>query len=146
MHDVTLLRFTHVGRISQTESVEATSGRYVRFIYRLNLSSLFPRLHDAVRGLATVDAESGHIQIVDVPRNYEIALRASLRSAEGTETLSSVLLLNKNGLLRVDDVTAELVAADGHRTPRPLVRGAFGESAPTFRASLCRTGLCVRRA
>jgi hypothetical protein len=101
-HDVTLLRLAHRGLLTRPSTVAAGSAR-VRFIYRLDLSAVFPRLHDAVRGFASVDKRTGQIAIVDVPRNYVLPLRASLRWDGGDrEDTRHTVVLNKNGLLRVE--------------------------------------------
>lgn len=101
-HDVTLLRFMQRGFVATPPTSGGSPRQNVRFIYRLDLSALFPRLHDAVRGLVLPDA-SGRLAIVDVPRNYELPLRASLRWAGGAEPIARTLVLNKNGLIRVEE-------------------------------------------
>lgn len=102
-HDVTLLRFAHRGAVFTPPRIDGTTARQVRFVYRLDLSALFPRLHDAVRGFASLDPRTGAIVIVDVPRNYELPLRASLRWHGGDDEAVRTLVLNKNGLLRIDE-------------------------------------------
>jgi hypothetical protein len=102
-HDVTLLRFVHRGVVTRPSNGNGGSARQVRLIYRLDLSPLFPRLHDAVRGLASLDARTGRITIVDVPRNYEIPLRAKVEWDGGREIITETLVLNKNGLLRLQE-------------------------------------------
>jgi hypothetical protein len=104
-HEVLVLRFAHRGLLGMPAG-EGAIGQEVRLVYRLDLSSLFPRLHDAVRGLATLDEEGGALAIVDVPRNYELPVRISLRWTGGDERASGMLVLNKNGLLRVEDLAA----------------------------------------
>ena len=103
MHDVTVLRFVNRGAVKSPQTVDGTIARQIRFIYRLDLSPLFPRLHDAARGFASLDPRTGAIVIVDVPRNYELPLRASLRWQGGRVQTACTLVLNKNGLLRVDE-------------------------------------------
>jgi hypothetical protein len=102
-HDVTVLRFAHRGAVFTPPPIDGATARQVRFVYRLDLSALFPRLHDAVRGFASLDPRTGAIVIVDVPRNYELPLRASLRWRGGDEETARTLVLNKNGLLRIDE-------------------------------------------
>ncbi|HTB73349.1 MAG TPA: hypothetical protein VK762_08885 [Polyangiaceae bacterium] len=100
--DVTVLRFVHRGLVCAPPTSEGVSERQVRLIYRLDLSTLFPRLHDAVRGFASLDRRTGKLSIVDVPRNYEIPIRARLHR-EGIHLDSAyTLILNKNGLLRTE--------------------------------------------
>lgn len=101
-HEVTLLRFAHRGRIATPAGADGRAAPEVRLIYRLDLSALFPRLHDAVRGLASLDAWTGGITLVDVPRNYELPVRAVLHWSGGEEAATGTLVLNKNGLLRFD--------------------------------------------
>ena len=102
-HDVTLLRFVYRGFVENRSSVGGGSTQKVRLIYRLDLSPLFPRLHDAVRGFASLDERTGRIAIVDVPRNYELPLRATLHWDQGFEKTALVVVVNKNGLVRIDD-------------------------------------------
>ncbi len=98
--DVTMLRFVHRGSLRAESIAPATQ---VRFIYRFDLSPLFPRLHDAVRGFASLDRRTGKVAIVDVPRNYAIPVRARLRRQGATVHSAFTLVLNKNGLVRVDE-------------------------------------------
>jgi hypothetical protein len=101
-HDITLLRFVHRGTVTRPPATEAATARQVRFIYRLDLSPILPRLHDAVRGLASLDPQTGRITIVDVPRNYELPLRATLHWDGRSEDVACTVVLNKNGLVRVE--------------------------------------------
>jgi hypothetical protein len=103
MHDVTVLRFVHRGSVWTPPEIDERSGLKVRLIYRLDLSPIFPRLHDAVRGLASLDRKTGRVVIVDVPRNYELPLRVSLRREGRSEKVAYTLILNKNGLVRVEE-------------------------------------------
>jgi hypothetical protein len=102
-HDVSVLRFAQRGMAARPAGGPGNAAPQVRLIYRLDMSALFPRLHDAVRGLASFDERSGTIAIVDVPRNYELPVRAALRWSGGEETLRGTLVLSKNGLLRFDE-------------------------------------------
>jgi hypothetical protein len=111
-HDVTVLRFVHRGTVARPPAADIGGVQQVRLIYRLDLSGIFPRLHDAVRGLASLDRQTGRVVIVDVPRNYELPLRASLRWDGNTEECASTVVLNKNGLLRVDE-SAQPLTGDG---------------------------------
>jgi hypothetical protein len=106
-HNVTSLRFIHRGVVQPTRAEQGAT-RQVRLIYRLDLSGLFPRLHDPVRGLACIDPRTGGVAIVDVPRDYELPVRVSLRSPEGQESRRGTLVLNKNGLLRFEDDTPSM--------------------------------------
>lgn len=99
-HDVVVLRFAHRGLLRHPEE-EATDDQEIRLVYRLDLSALLPRLHDAVRGLASLDEKTGAVTILDVPRNYELPVRASLEWPGGREEVAATLVLNKNGLLRI---------------------------------------------
>jgi hypothetical protein len=99
-HDVTLLRFRHRGVFSPLADGSPLGGS-VRLIHRLDLSWLFPRLHDAVRGFASVDERTGAIAVIDVPRNYELPIRARLDLGGATEAQQWTLIVNKNGLVRV---------------------------------------------
>jgi hypothetical protein len=100
--DVTVLRFTNRGSVCAPPSRYAAAARQVRFIYRLDLSGLLPRLHDAVRGLASLDRRTGRVSILDVPRNYDIPLKTVMHLEGGhPQEATFRLTLNKNGLLRV---------------------------------------------
>lgn len=114
---VTLLRYVHNGEVARP-AVEPRFAREVRLVYRLDLSSLLPRLHDAVRGLATPGPDD-RIAIVDVPRNYDLPLRARLRADGVVEEVERVLVLNKNGLVRIVDErarpAAQCASLDGSR-------------------------------
>jgi hypothetical protein len=101
-HDVTVLTFKNRGKVVRPLS-DGGPGQEVRFIHRFDMSALFPRLHDAARGLASIDPRTGRVVIVDVPRNYELSLRAILRRDGGVEESAYTLVLNKNGLLRIEE-------------------------------------------
>jgi hypothetical protein len=102
-HDVTVIRFTQRGTVAKPIEQDERAARQVRFIYRFDFSPLLPRLHDAARGLAAFDPRTGKVTIVDVPRNYELPLRANLRWNAGSEGVRRVIVLNKNGLVRVEE-------------------------------------------
>ncbi|HWL89294.1 MAG TPA: hypothetical protein VNO21_26000, partial [Polyangiaceae bacterium] len=104
---VTVMRFSHRGVLS-APAEDAPRASQVRHVFRYDLSALFPRLHDAVKGLATPDPALRRVVITDVPRNYELPLRASLRIGTRESCRAGVLVLNKNGLLRFEDNTAPL--------------------------------------
>jgi hypothetical protein len=97
--DLTALRFAHRGHV---DAAAADRAREVRLVYRLDLSPLFSRMHDAVRGLASIDPGSGALSVVDVPRNYAFSLRGHLRWEHGFERTAGTLVVNKNGLVRFD--------------------------------------------
>ena len=75
----------------------------MRLVFRFDLSPLFPRLHDAFRGLATVDPRTGRIAILDVPRDYELPVRVGVRHDGQEQRVSGLLILNKNGLRRFEE-------------------------------------------
>ena len=102
MREITVLRFTNRGSMARPSTAGAGGAQRIRFIYRLDLSSLFRRLHDPIRGLASLDRETKRLVIIDVLRNSVVDLRARLRWKEGAERLDATLLLNKNGLVRVE--------------------------------------------
>jgi hypothetical protein len=101
MHDVTLLRLVHRGQVAMP-TAQCPPAKQVRFIYRFDLSALFSRLHDAVRGFASLDRRTGQVGIVDVPRNYRLPIRTGVRWHGGRVETVHTLVLNKNGLLRID--------------------------------------------
>lgn len=96
---VTVVRFAHRGSIRVAGTPPA---REIRHVFRYDLSALLPRLHDAFRGLARPDTDSKRIVITDVPQNYELPVRLSLRVGPRTSQRSGVVVLNKNGLLRFE--------------------------------------------
>jgi hypothetical protein len=98
---VTVLRFSHRGVL--TAPGPGMQASQVRLVFRYDLSAIFSRLHDAVKGLATPDPETRRLVITDVPRNYELPVRATLRTGTRTCVRQGVLVLNKNGLLRFDE-------------------------------------------
>jgi hypothetical protein len=101
--DVTVLRFVHRGRVARAPAWHGVPAKQVRLVYRLDLSGLFPRLHDAVRGFASLDKRTGQVSVVDVPRNYRLPLRASVRwNGERRMHTARTLVLNKNGLVRLE--------------------------------------------
>jgi hypothetical protein len=103
LHDITLLRFIHRGVLAKAPAARRVPAKQVLLIYRFDLSALFPRLHDAVRGFASLDKRTKHIAIVDVPRNYQLPVRARLRwNDAGRAEIGHTLVLNKNGLLRIE--------------------------------------------
>jgi hypothetical protein len=104
-HNVTLLRFKQRGVVTRPSIAEGADARQVRFIYRMDLSPIFPRMHDAVRALATIHPEDGTMVILDVPRNYHLPLRAHLRCGAGTQEVRYTIVLNKSGLVRVEGRT-----------------------------------------
>jgi hypothetical protein len=104
--DVTVLRFSHRGFVTRHE-VAGEGAAQVRLVFRLDLSPLLPRLHDAVRGFASPNGETGRIVILDVPRNYELPVRADLRFENTHEDIERRLVLNKNGLCRIEEVQSD---------------------------------------
>jgi hypothetical protein len=108
IEDVSLFRFSHRGHSTRPE--DGAIGR-MRLVFRYPLSPLFPRLHDAVRGLATLEPGTRRIAILDVPRDYEFPVRAVLRHDGHEQRVSGLAVLNKNGLL------ALLPEGSRHRPP-----------------------------
>jgi hypothetical protein len=43
---------------------------------------------------------------VDVPRNYDLPLGASLRWDGGAEEIARIVVINKNGLVRIEEPEA----------------------------------------
>jgi hypothetical protein len=101
--EVTVLRFSHRGALTTLGMSERAS--QVRLVFRYDLSAIFPRLHDAVKGLAVPDPETRRLVITDVPRNYDLPLRATLRTGARACVREGALVLNKNGLIRFDERT-----------------------------------------
>ncbi|HTE45892.1 MAG TPA: hypothetical protein VK636_11650, partial [Gemmatimonadaceae bacterium] len=101
--DVTVLRFSHRGFVARPEVPDGSNAARIRLVFRLDLSPLLPRLHDAVRGFASPHCETGRIVILDVPRNYELPVRAGLRVSGTHDAIDCTLVLNKNGLCRIEE-------------------------------------------
>jgi hypothetical protein len=99
---VIVMRFSHRGVLT-APGQDSPRASQVRHVFRYDLSALFPRLHDAVKGLATPDLATRRVIITDVPRNYELPLRAVLRIGARESTRTGLVILNKNGLLRFED-------------------------------------------
>jgi hypothetical protein len=101
--DVTVLRIVHRGSATRPAALESHAALEIRFAFRLDLAPVFPRLEPPPRGLAAPDARTGRVAIVDVPRSYELPIRATLRMNGRRERVEQVLLLNKQGLLRLTE-------------------------------------------
>ncbi|AKU97598.1 hypothetical protein AKJ09_04262 [Labilithrix luteola] len=103
--DRTVLRFSHRGTIQRPALLRSAAAARLRLVFRLDLSPVFARLHDAMRGFAHTDKATGRIVILDVPRNYKLPVRLELRSSNGdgeTREVRGKLVMNKNGLLRFE--------------------------------------------
>lgn len=102
-HDVTVVRFSHRGQVIRTEMPKAWNAPRVRLFFRLDLSGVLPRMKDAVRGFVTPDRTTGQLAIVDVARNYELPIVVRFDYEGTSEDGHHVLMVNKNGLVRVCD-------------------------------------------
>lgn len=102
--DRTVLRFSHRGTIQRPALLRHASAARLRLVFRLDLSPVFARLHDAMKGFAQTDKATGRIVILDVPRNYKLPVRLALHSSGDAEVREArgKLVLNKNGLLRFE--------------------------------------------
>lgn len=102
--DARVLRFVHKGKLCAPSNESAPRHGQVRLVYRYDLSAVLPRLHDAVRGFAMPEGDGRHVRVVDVPREYEFPLRATLRRhGRADAKVDGVLVLNKNGLRRFEE-------------------------------------------
>lgn len=103
LRDVTVVRFAHRGRVLRPERPTPWQSPHVRLHFRLDVSSLLPRMKEAVRGFVAPDRTSGELTIVDVPRNYDLPIRIRFRHERQAAEGEHVLTANKNGLVRVCD-------------------------------------------
>jgi hypothetical protein len=101
--DVVVVRFKQRGTLTRAVASDIEAATRIRLVFRFDLSPLLPRLHDAVRGLATPESGTGRVQILDVPRDSELPLKAVVRYTGYEQLVSGTLVLNKNGLRRFDE-------------------------------------------
>jgi hypothetical protein len=73
----------------------------VRLFFRLDLGALLPKMMDAAPGFAAPDRSTNRLAIVDVAKNYELPIRVRLAEEGRTEEGHHVLVINKNGLVRI---------------------------------------------
>ena len=74
----------------------------MKHVFRFDVSPILPRLHDAVKMLAVVDAETHRVHFKKAPRHYRVPLRLRLVSGAGTHEEVATLVLSKSGLLRLE--------------------------------------------
>jgi hypothetical protein len=101
--DVTVFRFVHRGAAERPAVLEGYAAPELRLEFRLDLSAVLPRLDAPLRGLAAPDERTGRIAIVDVPRTYQLPVRATLKIGGRKERIEQVLLSKKSGLERLAD-------------------------------------------
>lgn len=120
---VTVVRFVHRGLLRRVP-LHNVRASHVRHVFRYDLSPLFPRLHDAVKGLAVPDRATHRVVIAEVPRNYQLPVRVTLRTDGGQVEQRGTIILNKNGLLRVE-------CSEQGRLPGADMTSATGGLPPT---------------
>jgi hypothetical protein len=102
---VTVTRFFHRGTVvaAARGGAAALSARQVRHVFRYDLTRLFPKLHDEVKGLVVPDRSTRRLVLQNVPRTYELPIRVELRvDSVVTYEASMLLVLNKRGLVRLE--------------------------------------------
>ncbi len=97
-----VVRFVHKGRLGAHPEVWESGARHVKHVFRFDVSPILPRLHDAVKMLAVVDAETHGVHFKKAPRHYRVPLRLRLVSDAGTHEEIATLVLSKSGLLRLE--------------------------------------------
>jgi len=98
----TLLRFVHAGRTARRALADEESERWLRLVFRYDLSGLLPRLHDPVKPVATIDPATGLLSLVGAPRTYRVPVRLALATENGVQERTAQLVVTKFGLHRLD--------------------------------------------
>jgi hypothetical protein len=99
---VSVVRFTHKGKLGRGHSLARVAATQIRHSFRYDLSPLFPRMHDLAKPIAVADPVARKVQFLDAPRTYRVRLRARLRRAGETVEDVATLVMNKQGLQRLE--------------------------------------------
>ncbi len=94
------VRFTQSGKFEK-EAVRALSGTTLQLIFRFDISAMLPWLNDAKLPLAVV-TEKG-LEVINARRSYRIPFTSELKSNHQHATLRATLVVNKQGLKRVEN-------------------------------------------
>ena len=97
-----IVRFVHKGRVRAHPELGTTGARHVKHVFRYDLTPIFARLHDAVKMLAVVDAETHRVHFKEAPRHYRLPLRLRLVNSAGAQEHAATLVISKTGLLRIE--------------------------------------------
>ncbi|MGB7791219.1 MAG: hypothetical protein WBL39_08390, partial [Terrimicrobiaceae bacterium] len=71
---VTLVSHVHRGAIAPQPQLAAAGVRYVRQLFRYDLTPLCTRLHDPIKSIPVLDAESGRAKFVGAPPRYQMPI------------------------------------------------------------------------
>ena len=99
---VTVLSYEHKGNILPHAKLLASGVRRVKHVFRYDLSPMFGRLDDALKPVPVLDGPSQKVRFVDAPRCYRVPIRVRVECGGITHEESSVLVLHKRGLERLD--------------------------------------------
>jgi hypothetical protein len=115
---VTLVEHLQRGRVMAQPTLTASGVHGIRHVTRYDLSPLFSSLQDAVKSVAVLDPESHRVRFVDAPRRYQIPVRVVLTMTGLREERVATLVIDKQGIVRLDPARAsELAENGGHDEP-----------------------------
>ncbi len=94
------VRFTQTGKLEK-DAVRALSGTTLQLIFRFDVSTMLPWLHDAKLPLAVVTGKG--LEVINARRSYRIPFTSDLKLRHQHFTLRATLIVNKQGLKRIED-------------------------------------------
>jgi hypothetical protein len=104
---LTLVEHLHHGRVMAQAALTSSGVRRVKQVFRYDLSPLFPNLQDVVKSVPVVDPETHRARFVDAPRRYQIPVRIALKMAGDEEERAAMLVIDKHGIVRLDDLSRD---------------------------------------
>ncbi len=101
---VTVLSYEHKGNILPHAQLLASGVRRVKHVFRYDLSPMFARLDDAMKPVPVLDTThaTAKVRFIDAPRCYRVPIRVRVECGGHRYEESSVLVLHKRGLERLD--------------------------------------------
>jgi hypothetical protein len=99
---VTLVNHVHRGVIAPQPQLAASGVRHVRQLFRYDLTPLCTRLHDPIKSIPVLDPGSGRAKFVGAPRRYQMPIRVLAATLEDRRELNASLILDKQGIVRID--------------------------------------------
>ena len=99
---VTLVNHVHRGAIAPQPQLAAAGVRHVRQLFRYDLTPLCARLHDPIKSIPVLDAESGRAKFVGAPRRYQMPIRVLAATLEERREVNASLILDKQGIVRIE--------------------------------------------
>ncbi len=97
----TVVAYVHKGVVFASPALAANGALHVRHIFRYDVSPLLPRLHDEVKRVPVIE-RNARIRFVDAPRRYHVPLTVHLRYDGTTYEKRATVVLDKQGLKRID--------------------------------------------